>query len=1156
MPLRESDKSKQLASDLRLRIQNITRYDPEHVSSDSESDENFAYSQPPVNSALYGVNKPSYTNGLFSQHYYPSLNGNTTEISSGPALYTRSFSSSLPRPNVYNQQQGSYRSNTNEKRFSVTFDTTPNGKNMNVSNIPSYPAQRASTVTSRGSNGSQPYASVPEIQNIDRSYVESGILRNSDVEILSIIAGMADEQAQQANRSGDSSLPDDYQFTYLYGAFEAFTNVNNLSPDTYPAYYTLFNALVNLSKYKNTPYSDSPDQQPEPLRTWKECVEAFSKTYSAAELKRNKYIQLREKLRTFDDATRERFLALWYDAYITCNQETTRLNHLADTFANVTFTNSVAFLLRRWVLKQDYIKRMEHRAIHIDTAITKSKAFGVWQDKVEKCNEDEFMADGIFAQRYLRKWAAHCRKIKQSNAKADNICRKNIIRNTFNDWHQKNIESIVSDQYNSRLCLNIFNTWVDKTAKIINSKNIAEEWDESNMMASILQIWTSKYESIQQLNETADDIRDESLVRTTLFNWNRKLRDTITIEELETEWNNRLVARIFSEWKIRNLQIREARRFRDFICAYRAFKSWRLAAQCKQVMRSHNFTLISNTFRTWRLAEREKVLSRSISGKILCNVFSFMQEQVDVRNEEREEKLDEFTQRMDLKIQKQCLAVWRHNAKQSEANQEIADDFFAYSIRDIAAKALLTWYVKMHRQLSREDQATEMYETNLGERVMMKWKLSVVSARRQKRDDLLQKFLAKKDMLLKQRTLETLFAKFDAAMLLERKADIIEGSKNRLAAKKIFDVWADKLISIDAARGVAETLFRDNQLHQLFVDWQARLHRVLSLQQQAEELVEGYDNAVLENTLRVWRIRMFKLKTRYNAAKEFSERGDRRRARMALKIWRDKTALRLAQEPFVNVNQRRMSDGEVFGVVGGSSEPTRSSLTDARTQSLFRGTSNFTKFANGSSMDADSSSKAAVAAAERLAPFHPIVDYPENGVFSAPRNIFGRAATDDMSPLNARQHRNNERGRYQDYKKALDDNNSQNSVHSDNFNIVSNMNRLNMTEPRLPFRRHAPVSPPSPNYAIETPTRSRVRKPVPMTSISRWKLAMSTANIGSLTPTPSKKQNHTALEVAETAETPTNGDTQLDSPRNDVVRANSLFSAKRRGSRLQDITTK
>lgn len=148
---------------------------------------------------------------------------------------------------------------------------------MNVSNIPSYPTQRASTVTSRSSNGSQSYASVPEIQNIDRSYVESGILRNSDVEILSIIAGMADEQAQQANRSGDSSLPDDYQFTYLYGAFEAFTNANNLSPDTYPAYYTLFNALVNLSKYKNTPYSDSPDQQPEPLRTWKECVEVFSK---------------------------------------------------------------------------------------------------------------------------------------------------------------------------------------------------------------------------------------------------------------------------------------------------------------------------------------------------------------------------------------------------------------------------------------------------------------------------------------------------------------------------------------------------------------------------------------------------------------------------------------------------------------------------------------------------------------------------------------------------------------------------------------------------------------------------------------------------------------------------------------------------------------
>lgn len=166
---------------------------------------------------------------------------------------------------------------------------------------------------------------------------------------------------------------------------------------------------------------------------------------------------------------------------------------------------------------------------------------------------------------------------------------------------------------------------------------------------------------------------------------------------------------------------------------------------------------------------------------------------------------------------------------------------------------------------------------------MMKWKLSVVSARRQKRDDLLQQFLAKKDMLLKQRTLETLLQSSTPLCSWNEKQILLKGRKP-FGCKKNFDVWTDKLISIDAARGVAETLFRDNQLHQIFVDWQARLHRVLSLQQQAKELVEGYDNAVLENTLRVWRIRMFKLKTRYNAAKEFSERGDRRRARMALKI--------------------------------------------------------------------------------------------------------------------------------------------------------------------------------------------------------------------------------------------------------------------------------
>lgn len=967
MPLHEPGKKKKQTTSLRSRIENVTHYDPENVSSDSESDENFAYSKTPVSSATYGRSRPAHTIRSRYQLHYQTTKKDIDSQPKKSKIYSPMVELSTPKKEKRNNQQ----------------------------------------------------VHIPHLHNIDRSRVEPGVLRKNDMEILSIIAEMADEKVGNTATLKGFPVSEDYQFTYLYGAFEAFTNLNHLSPDTYPAYYTLFNALVNLTIFKNGPYSESSYQLPKQLNTWVECVTAFQDSYNTASLKRSKYIMLRERLRSFDDATRERFLALWYDAYITSNQETTRLNQIADTFANATCMATARYIFRKWVLKTRRLNSIKRKAAHIDAILTKSKKFTLWQEITYKNDKLKEVADTVFAEKYFKKWMASFLNIKRMENRANFICSENIKNRVLHNWYQKNIESIVVDKFNKKLCLDILMVWIDKTAKIIKAQNFADEWDESNKIVSALTLWASKYELIQLQKETAVKVYDESLVKKTLVNWNKTLNDTLKTTTFQIEWNKRLVHRIFVEWNVRNLQRREARRFRDFMCAYRAFKSWRLGTQCKQIMRLHNVVLAKQVFKKWQLAEREQQLSKTIAQNYISGFIFHMKNKAAAQKKDREGKLKYFTKKRNFESVKRVLNIWRRKAGQSKANSRIADAIYIKSTHGSVARFFFTWSVKFHRLLNREEQASEFYETKLILKTIQKWENSVMSHHRIKQDNALELFLAKKNDRLKHRTLEAFFSRFDEILALEQKASIVQNSKTNQLCKKVLLQWVNKRRAIKNSESLADSILYDNQLHDTFALWKSRLQYVYLLEQHAQSFAQEQEYLLLDNALSVWRIGLFKLQTRYNAAKEFFERGDRRRASIALSIWRENTEKRmlmLQEEAFTDrLKQMPYNDGGLDSL-GSNKKPNLNSLTDARSQTLFRGTSHVRRFTN-TDTDSLNMNNPAAALVGHFAPSRPVsIDFYETGFFSTPRSVFGRPVIEDMSPLKARQQRSKSIGRYQDYR--------------------------------------------------------------------------------------------------------------------------------------------
>lgn len=1167
MPLRQPERGKLMASDLRSRIQNLTRYDPDNASSDSETDGRGEFSAPRVSLTLNG--NSGHTNGNYLNSHLHNENranehfNDTRQYTNGNESYKENVNSDIPKDKLQHYQQtdsflNRYQpSRRTAVRFAENDSINPDSQNApqqpyqteinlndnrthhTTSSLPQMSGNHHNKATPQQRPAVVRSLSTTEIPRIQRPNSQHGVLSQSDIEILTIIASMADDQVKALAASGSdgiSTTTEDYQFTYLYGAFEAFTNANALSPLTYPAYHTLFSALVNLSNYK---VRSARQPGNEYNRTWKECVEAFSKSYSAAELKRNRYIQLREKLKLFDDATRERFLALWYESYISSNHETTRLNHLADTYANGTTTNTAASLLHRWVSKRIHISHLEFQARRIDDILTKEKIFSHWQDRIFKIRDDETIADGVLVQRVLRRWLKRTRHIRKMQQQATEFHRDNLMIDSMDTWRQRNVEAIVSRQYDTQLCTQAFTKWINKTATIVRARNLAEDWDTTNILTSTLNAWISKYDNIQNTAESTAVLYEDTLKRKTFVEWNRTLNDTVATEELQIKWRMRRARQILQDWRTRNLQVREARRFRDFMCAYRAFKSWRLAASCNSMMRSHNIALTSEIMKSWKRLERERVFIRISNRQLAIDVLFHWRAETIRKREERQFKLEQFSQRGDINLLKQCMAVWKYNSAQPKTNLEVARDFYETSNQNSAYKALTTWVRRTQQVLENEDQADEIYQFKLSERFVDQWKHAVVSLRRKKRDRALQQLLKQKEIALKQKAFQALLIRFEAVLEMDQKAETIVTSRDNETKQQVMNVWLNKLSRIYNLQSVADTLSGDNLLHHKFVSWRSNMERVRTIDKQAQNMEQETNNSTIDNIFRIWRIRMFKLQTKQSTAKEFSDRGDRRKAKLMLRMWRDKSTEReqLRYEYEIQNQQPYTNGNDVFGNIKSTHT---NSMTVVQNEPLFRGP------------NSSSNLNAAAAAAARLAPFNPVgsnLNGSGSVFYSAPRPSSGRGESDVISPLKDRQI-------HPTFAQRQRTNNQTHSPPLLNFNELNEgISRLNMTEPR-PTSRHQPVSPPGPNYALETPTRSRIRKPVPMTSISRWKLAMTTGNAdgnGALTPSQIPRLRFSLPQASD----PTNNEMTSPAPRNDIGGAGAklgLSAARRRGSiRIQEI---
>ncbi|KAF5110774.1 hypothetical protein DV495_001554 [Geotrichum candidum] len=534
-------------------------------------------------------------------------------------------------------------------------------------------------------------------KSVAQQATEQSVLKKVDVEILRIIAGLADqrahtrtrariEQQRQNDYSGrynyngkEKEEDDDLDFVDAFQAFEAFTELNNLTRNNYRNFFTVLNILINLC-------GQAP--LPQERDTWSTRLSAYLQTYSAAELRRANNTLLRARLHSFDNRTRDRFLGLWYESY---SAQTERDKKLGEIAAQYNWCRVVAAPLQLW-----FTRLTEQRA--------REAAAGA-------------KADLRLKRRMFDRLLARCQAVTVAEEKADRLTKG--------------------------LAEEVLTGWINRTKRIVQMDNQAAEEDRAILINDVFQQWARSFDIVDDMYAHAELASDTLALKHTLATWKRRTKhDTALLK------NTRLAEKFLAVWRTRNAV--QAEREAEATNVYNQgivrhafyslmYRDDQLIDQANTADKQYRLATLKAHLAQWRgalvhlktqrreaaLATFQKEQATRLADKYLNLWFG---RYVDV--EELETTGDELAAEREMAMKREALVVWAERARTVAENAREAD-------RQVAARALVRWHESHERVAQLETDADDFVlasNLQLVERTYRAWRMRMFKVRTKARD--------------------------------------------------------------------------------------------------------------------------------------------------------------------------------------------------------------------------------------------------------------------------------------------------------------------------------------------------------------------------------------------------------------------------------------
>lgn len=662
---------------------------------------------------------------------------------------------------------------------------------------------------------------------------------------------------------------------------------NHLTPALYPNYFTCLNIIVNLCNYAGP--------------SWSHRMTAYLKTYSVNELRKANHQILREKLRGFDAKTKERFLSLWYESYVVVHDRDLRSTQFAE---KLDYVNSTRRLFHIWQEKYEFYRELEQQAKKSRDLLLKQNALSNFADKYSVILKNTNTADTIIKRRALRIWKKRYLYEQATHAHADEICERNIKQHILETWDQNKTEKQMTEFYNKKIANQALDHWLTRTREINDSASIAEEENRRELLSSAISQWMHRLSLNDDMTLQANELANRLTLSRAFQTWKRRTVYDYIEFDLENRSYHKHMREIFNAWRMRTLQLKEARRFRDFMSCYNQFQVWRIKCRSRALDAAKKARTAEEYFKIWHLEEKQTLFTRVKNSQLAVNVLNHWRHRRNEIDIDTNDKLRQVQAITNTTIARNFLRGWKYRLDTFSENYAKAVDMYDNNLLGHALDSILCANESV---LNNEEKADRMWRANLQKRVVINWRNTLSALQRRQRQTILEQFLQKKNVNIQKKSFNVWVKRSLDMADLNAKCDMLVAQRQDVLRRDAFDQWTSRYFIIARNIRLADTRLEQNYLEKNFEIWKNAMYELEDLKSQADSFLYGSDLQRLERVYRIWRMRMFKLKTKGRDAIDFHQRLLDLRFRTIWRFWKLRTQDIRAENSFLHQKNIRTS---------------------------------------------------------------------------------------------------------------------------------------------------------------------------------------------------------------------------------------------------------
>lgn len=509
--------------------------------------------------------------------------------------------------------------------------------------------------------------------------------------------------------------------------------------------------------------------------------------------------------------------------------------------------------------------------------ILRTRTFNAWRD-ITAVNELKVRRQ--VSKKFFNIWKRHYGFVSSNHATAIQNYEANLVEKIYRKWVRKVWDIKATTWWAESAKKRALLHWTTVARTISDHKLTAENERSLQLAWNAWRVWRAKTHDRVQHDQEAKSFYQSRICSVAIRKWRRETRVIPAKNTLQADVNVRLIRDTFALWLHRSRQERQAAAVDKLRIVREAWTNWRHKLRFQVLRARVNSHIVLQSVYKWVLAERSILAKRLINQRLLLKClqdWAYRWKALRGQKWDQEDLAQAFAMQ---KTRSLTLSRWHSRTQTQQQRQAVAVSF---NTSRLLGGLLSQWQERTHhlQQLERWSHNAEFYF--LGSKSLKRWKVSIESAKREKRK---AAYAQVRRTTKRNLARGVLFGwRHQAQEILDLRARAFDLNHNRtvIIGMDIFDRWRARTEDIQEL----DSICREKILRKRFIAWR---DRALAFQDLEVEAIINFQERAQSSAIKKWSLLALQLRAQSRYASEIREKNVKRSFRKAFVYWQQRTA--------------------------------------------------------------------------------------------------------------------------------------------------------------------------------------------------------------------------------------------------------------------------